>query len=131
MDCDASLVEGSLEKAEYRGFAATVRWSTKFPEEAPVKISGVHRLVFAVTRPINSDDAEYYSQINSVILLYPYLRQLVDELSAKSLGRSVMTRPLDVVQHVLVHEREWRNQTPETPHHDEGDTEAFGNDATG
>jgi len=53
-------------------------------------------LDFTVTRPIAEDDAKYYAEINAVILVYPYLRQLIDDLSTKSLGRSIMIPPLDV-----------------------------------
>ena len=91
-------VSGTLKSNDENGFLATVSWSLRFPERAdsPITISGKHQLDFTVTRPIAEDDAKYYAEINAVILVYPYLRQLIDDLSTKSLGRSIMIPPLDV-----------------------------------
>ena len=127
LQCEAALVEDSLREGGL-GFDATVNWSTKFSGAPPIKISGVHRLSFGVREAVDQDSVEYYSQINSVILLYPYLRQLVDDLSAKSLGCTIMTRPLDVVRFIVDREREWRRQAVDGS---EGDTEVRGTDATG
>ena len=99
---EGDLVPGSLTAT---GFRASVSWSVEFPTDTtpPIKISGKHTLTFTVKKPISETAAKYYAEINSVILVYPYLRQLIDDLSVKSLGRNIMIRPLDVPKFVQTH----------------------------
>lgn len=97
--CRGALVKGSVTAT---GFHASVSWALSFPDgsKQPISISGKHELIFSVKKAITPDDARYYSEVNSVILAYPYLRQLIDDLSTKSLGRNVMIPPLDVPRFV-------------------------------
>ncbi len=94
LDRDATLVGKSVTPD---GFKALVSWAVKFPEDIQtLTLSGQHELAFSVDRVISEAHARYYAEVNSVILAYPYIRQLVYDLSAKSLGQNVMIRPLDV-----------------------------------
>lgn len=97
---EGELIEGSYSDV---GFRALVSWSVEPPEgtRPPVTISGRHELTFTIKKPISASDAEYYAEINSVILVFPYIRQLVEDMSVRSLGRSVMIPPLDVPQFVI------------------------------
>ncbi len=99
LNYEGKLVKSSLKETS---FQAIVTWSLCFPEgvAAPVAISGRHELTFLLNKQISENDASYYAETNSVILVYPYLRQLIDDLSIKSLGRSIMILPLDVPQFV-------------------------------
>lgn len=99
LKCQGELREGSLDE---NGFLSVVSWSLEFPKGAasPISISGRHELTFTVKEPIADSVAKYYSEINSVILVYPYIRQIIDELTVKCLGRNVMIRPLDVPKFV-------------------------------
>lgn len=81
------------------GFKAAVDWSLEFPEDSqkpPIIISGRYEVEFSVGKEIEKMTAHYYARTNSLVLAYPYIRQLVDELTASSLGQNIMTRPLDV-----------------------------------
>ncbi len=106
LNCVGVLAEGSLIET---GFRALVTWSVDFPDgvRSPVSMSGKHELEFTVKEALSQASAEYYAEVNSVVLLYPYVRQLVDELTVKSLGRNVMIRPLDVPQFVTGRTRQW------------------------
>ncbi len=85
------LVEGSMDED---GFKATVSWSSG---PGVLTVTGTHVLTFSVgTPPFDEFDAKYYSEINSVILAYPYIRQIIDDLSVKCLGRNLMIPTLDV-----------------------------------
>jgi preprotein translocase subunit SecB len=74
-----------------------VTWTVKFTDvsDPPVSISGQHELAFTGDE-VDAFSARYYAELNSVILVYPYVRQLVDDLTSKALGYSVILRPLDV-----------------------------------
>jgi preprotein translocase subunit SecB len=131
LKCNGIYVPDSLTDTDFR---ALVSWSVDFPEgtKSPIAISGQHALVFTVKDAINEITAEYYAKINSVILIYPYLRQLIDELSVKSLGRNIMIRPLDVpkfVQRLQGHGGA-RHQLPESDNQRTG-ADSDGQDATG
>lgn len=108
IECEGSLGEESLTAG---GFQAEVKWALAFPAglPAPIVITGRHLLTFSTRKAIAPGDAEYYSQVNSVILAYPYLRQLVDSLSASALGRNVTVRPLDVPKFVRQRTQRWRH----------------------
>ena len=95
VECRGSLVEESLLES---GFHADVTWTLDFhtDQSSPISIIGTHRLAFSVVRRITKEDAEYYSETNAAILVYPYIRQIVDDLTSKSLGRSIIIPPLDV-----------------------------------
>ena len=80
------LVADSLNPS---GFIAEVTWNLAFPDKdnAPISITGKHYLTFSTSKPIDPSDAIYYSEINAVILAYPYLRQIIEELTTKCLGQ--------------------------------------------
>lgn len=84
------------------GFRAAVSWALEYPEGVtpPITITGKHELVLSLKEAISPQDAEYYAEVNAVIFAFPYVRQLIDDLTAKSLGRNIMIRPLDVPQFV-------------------------------
>jgi len=85
------------------GFLAAVTWSLVFEPEGiqpPIAISGEHEVQFGTTIPIDYNSAQYYADINSVILIYPYLRQLISDLAIRSLGQCLIVRPLDVPRFV-------------------------------
>ena len=98
-----ALVSGSVHD---RGFRAIVSWALRLPEEAglPLAITGKHELEFSVGRRPNSRTAEYYAEVNAVILAYPYIRELIGNLSSRALGRSIVLPPFDVPGFV----EEWR-----------------------
>jgi hypothetical protein len=80
------------------GFRATVSWSL---DADGITITGAYVLTFLIgALPFDEYDAKYYSQTNSVILVYPYIRQIIDDLSVKCLGRNLMVRTLDVPKFV-------------------------------
>ena len=91
--CKGALVADSLEDT---GFLSEVTWQVSFPKSTPVRINGRHELRFAVSRAIDEYSARYYAEVNSVVFAYPYVRQLVSDLSVKSLGTNILIRPLDV-----------------------------------
>ena len=93
LECQGSLVEDSLTDT---GFRAQVTWHLDFPRVTPLRMNGRHELTFAVTKAIDEYSAGYYAEVNSVVLIYPYIRQLVDEMTVRSLGHNIMVRPLDV-----------------------------------
>jgi hypothetical protein len=89
------LVEGSMAED---GFQARVSWSSR---SDVLTVTGSHVLTFSVgVPPFDESDARYYSEINSVILAYPYIRQIIDDLSVKCLGRNLMIPTLDVPRFV-------------------------------
>lgn len=98
--------EGKFHSQEALEFTSEIKWSLKFPGEQPVpiSISGQHHAKFITTKPISRLDARYYSEINAVILVFPYLRQLIDDLSVKSLGRNILVPPLDVLDWSATHQ---------------------------
>ena len=93
---EGKLLPNSLSP---NGFRTEVSWFLDIPgiEKKPISIAGKHVVQFSTSRLATKRDAEFYSQINAIILLYPYLRQLVDDLSAKSLGQSIIVSTLDVL----------------------------------
>lgn len=94
-ECKGELVDGSLSD---EGFRARVSWSVRAGRLA---ITGAHVLTFSVGMPSFAErDARYYSVINSVILAYPYIRQVIDDLSVKCLGGNLIVRTLDVPKFV-------------------------------
>jgi len=97
--------EGHLLNQADCQFISEIKWSLQFPEDqpAPISISGKHHAVFATDVPISKLDARYYAEVNAVILAFPYLRQLVDDLAVKSLGRNIMIPPLDVPKWSVEH----------------------------
>jgi len=93
--CRGELVDGSMAG---EGFRATVSWSL---DADGITITGAYVLTFLIgALPFDEYDAKYYSQTNSVILVYPYIRQIIDDLSVKCLGRNLMVRTLDVPKFV-------------------------------
>jgi preprotein translocase subunit SecB len=114
---EGKLSDGALTNS---GFRAEVNWSINLPgaEKKPFSLAGKHAVVFSTTRPATPSDADYYSRVNAVILLHPYLRQLVEDLSAKCLGQSIMLKTLDVIDFVKketdkFHERQSQVQAHE------------------
>ena len=88
------------------GFQATVSWSSG---PGVLTVTGAHVLTFSVGAPPFAEyDAKYYSEINSVILAYPYIRQIIDDLSVKCLGRNLMISTLDVPRFVQERMKAWR-----------------------
>ena len=96
MHHEGKLVPGSRTPS---GFRAEISWAIEIPKR-PLTIAGKHVVVYATARPATTADAEFYSQVNAVVLAHPYIRQLVDDLSAKCLGQSVMVDTLDVLDFV-------------------------------
>ena len=95
---EGTLIPDSLTAT---GFRSLVVWRLAFPnEEQPLQLAGQYELTFTVSKPVQIATAEFYAEINSVILAYPYIRQLVDDLSVKSLGQNVRVPPLDVPKFV-------------------------------
>lgn len=94
VDIKGELVQSSLTPS---GFAALITWSVRFLDVSmpPVSISGQHELAFS-GEGINDNTASYYAQVNSVILAYPYVRQVIDDLTMRTLGRGILIPPLDV-----------------------------------
>ena len=103
------LLEDTFDET---GFSASVDWSLKFPEGVapPIVISGTHQVEFGVNSSVPYDTAKYYAETNSVVLLYPYLRQLISDLTVRGLGRSIMIRPLDVPKFIMKQQRERREE---------------------
>ena len=99
-------------------FEADVSWIVEFDADPPpIRISGVHRLRFRATKKDLSEPAvDYYAQINSVILAYPYLRQLVDDICMRCLGQGIAINPLDVPSFVRSGRAEWlkKFESPQT-----------------
>jgi hypothetical protein len=94
-DCKGELVGDSMDED---GFRARVSWSLG---SGGLAVTGAHILTFSVgTPPFEESDAKYYSEINSVILAYPYIRQIIEDLSVKCLGRNLMISTLDVPRFV-------------------------------
>ena len=94
IDCEGKLVEETLGPD---GFQAVIEWSVSFAEpKAPISITGKHELTFTVTSKIEQEAADYYSRTNGLILAYPYIRQIIDDLSVKSLGQGILVPLLDV-----------------------------------
>lgn len=91
---------GSLvpESTTPTGFKSMVSWSLEYPDGTPppISISGKHELTFTVEKQIRDADRDYYAEVNGVILVFPYLRQLIDDLTVKCLGRNILIAPLDV-----------------------------------
>jgi hypothetical protein len=122
--CRGELVEGSMAED---GFQAMVSW---FLGPGVLNVTGAHVLTFSVgTPPFDESDAKYYSEINSVILAYPYIRQIIDDLSVKCLGRNLMIGTLDVPRFVQERTRALReasrhqepsSQPPASGNGDEG-----------
>jgi hypothetical protein len=89
-DGHGRLVSDSLVEDR---FEAEVSWSV---DGVDITVTGTHRLQFTVDKPIDEDDAHYYAEINAVILVYPYIRQIVDEMAVRAMGKNLLIRPLDV-----------------------------------
>lgn len=108
---EAKLKPDSLSQ---NSFVATVNWSLSWKENpAPLVMSGRHELLFSTEKNIRESDASYYSEVNSVILLFPYIRQIVEDVTLRSLGRGVLISPLDVPKHVADY---WKRKlTPPSP----------------
>lgn len=93
-----TFVPGSLSPT---GFRSEVTWSLDFPGEVkPFSLAGKHIVVYSTSCEATCFDAEFYSRVNAIILLHPYLRQMVDDLSTKALGQTIMVRTLDVLSFV-------------------------------
>ena len=106
------LVAGSLES---NGFTAEVTWTLQFPKESspPVNITGKHDLTFSVQQPIGPTDAAYYAEVNAVILAFPYIRQVIQDLTAQAIGRAVIVPPLDVPKWVAEQVAAWAKRRAE------------------
>ena len=123
---EGKLVEESLGP---RGFQSVVRWSLVCdPAPNPVAISGWHELSFSLEKAISEEDARYYAEINAVVLVYPYLRQLIEDLTAKSLGRSIMLKTLDVSS--FVSEQQARRREASEPQAQQAGAEPHGQEST-
>ncbi len=92
---EGRLMPGSLSPS---GFRSEISWTLEWPgmEKKPLSLAGKHVLIFSTSRPATENDAKFYSQVNSVILIHPYLRQLIEDVSYRCLGQSIMVRTLDV-----------------------------------
>lgn len=79
-------------------FTAKVTWSTVFAEGVTpaFKLSGEYQMRFTHKPGLPPVGACYYATVNSVIFLYPYIRQLVGDLIARATGQTVVLPPLDV-----------------------------------
>ena len=96
-------------------FEADVLWNVDFGDDPPMRIDGVHRLSFSTTTMLEEPAVQYYAQINSAVLAYPYLRQLVDDICMRSLGQCTALKPLDVPKFVLSQRVKWLQQLEEAP----------------
>lgn len=131
VECTGQLLAESLGTD---GFTAEVSWTLAFPdkETAPITISGKHQLVFSIDKPIMTSDATYYSEINAVVLVYPYIRQIIEDLTVKSLGRNVLIPALDVPKWVRQQAaRKSLQPSEEAPQGTESDASAGTEEAAG
>jgi hypothetical protein len=126
--CEGELVSHT---DDYSGFKATVSWRVEYKRgfRGP-QIHGRHVLRFSVEKPITETDAQYYSCTNAVVLLYPYVRHLVDDLSLKYAGRSMLVPPLDVPEFLYSQREQRSRQETSTPTDEWGDGESAQEDAT-
>ena len=101
IDIRGELVQQSFSAT---GFRATVTWQLKLPDLAtsPLNITGQHELAFTCDG-IDEPSARYYAEVNSVVLAHPYVRQTIDDVASKTLGRILIIPPLDVPKLVLAY----------------------------
>ena len=111
LECTGALVDESRSPA---GFSAVVSWSVAFPADLkPLTISGQHVLTFTLASPVSEETASYYAKVNSIVLAHPYIRQIVDDLSVKTLGQSIVVEILDVPKFICeYHTEQHRLESP-------------------
>ena len=90
---------GRLASKTDSAFTAEVDWSLFVDtgsSSLPLILKGTHEVEFSVGAGVSAATVQYYAEINSVILAFPYIRQVVDDLCLKTFGRGYLIRPLDV-----------------------------------
>lgn len=103
-------MRGRLLEQHERGFSCSLEWVLQFPGAGPwpAALCGKHRLEFAHEPGLPEKGAIYYAMVNSIILAYPYVRELVSDITCRVLGQAVIVAPLDVPKFVIERDKEFR-----------------------
>ncbi len=103
-------VSGRAGQSRDESFMAYVDWTLRVATPRPFRAHGTLAMEFAHKPGLQSEAVEYYSQVNAPILAYPYIRQLVVQLTCGRESGPVVVKPLDVPRFVANAKGRWASQ---------------------